>query len=279
MGAYDREESEEQLQQGVYIINRARKRFRELPELLPEPEVMSMLSIERAYTPRGSSDIFVAFHRHRACENLERIFDIMTDREDSGGLLVYPFSIYSLIRSAIEAAAVAMWLIKPSKKAQRIFRALQVSYSDTCEVYNFYKFIYGKDAAERAKAEKHEILNRLNELKDAVGPLRQRELSPPPKYTAILKEVSPPPHGASSKGYGANPSPLVIWKIASTFLHGSSEQLIRSLSDIRQVTEFNDGAASFEIRASIQLIAASIHGIVDLISDLDERYIYLGRVS
>src|SRR5699024_9664532 len=110
MGAYDREESEEQLQQGVYIINRARKRFRELPELLPEPEVRSMLSIDRGNTPRESSDLFLAFHRHRACENLERIFDIMTDREDSGGLPVYPFSIYSLILSAIEAAAVAMWL-------------------------------------------------------------------------------------------------------------------------------------------------------------------------
>src|SRR5699024_2482656 len=89
------------------------------------------------------------------------------------------------------------------------------------------------------------------------------------------KEVWPPPHGCSSKGYGGNPAPLVIWKMASTLLDGSSEQLIRSLSDIRKVFDFNDVAASFEIRASIQLIAASIHGIVDLISDLDERYIYL----
>lgn len=133
--------------------------------------------------------------------------------------------------------------------------------------------VKGKGGAAPARQGAAKTIDRLNQLKDTVGPLRQVELGPPPRYTAILTAVSPKRRDSNRVGYEIS-SPLVVWKVSSAFLHGS-EQVVRALSDVRQMDEFTDGVASFEITPSIQMLAVSIRTCVDLIAQLDERYIYL----
>ncbi|TQM98263.1 hypothetical protein FHX68_2307 [Microbacterium lacticum] len=211
-------------------------------------------------------------HRARSTENLDRVFEIMIDN-DNEQLLAYPFSLYSLIRTAVEAAATSMWLIKSSKKSDRVLRALQLAYRNAQEALRFAELIKGRGGAAPVRNGTEKTIERLNQLKDTVGPLRQLDLGPPPSYTAILTAVSPKSRGRTRSGYEVS-SPLVVWKASSAFLHGS-EQVMRALSDVRQMNEFTDGVASFEITPSIQMLAVSIRTCVELIAQLDERYEFL----
>jgi hypothetical protein len=260
------------MQPAIYAIQIAQSMYRELTDQLPVPLAGSMLDVERTHTALESVDTLVMAHRARASENLDRVFEMMID-DDNERLLAYPFSLYSLIRSAVEAAATSMWLIQSSRKADRVLRALQLTYRSSHEALKFAELIKGNSGASPAAKGHAKTVHRLNELKDTVGPLRQLELGPPPHYTAILTAVSLKSRDAVGAGYEIS-SPLIVWKVSSAFLHGSSE-VVRALSDIRQMEEFADGIASFEITPSIQMLAISIRTCVDLIAQLDERYGYL----
>ena len=271
IGNHDRQESDEQMQLGIRVIQEVRSRYRDLVDQLSPPLSGSMLDVERAHTAREPVDTLVMAHRARASENLDRVFELMID-DDNEQLLAYPFSLYALIRSAVEAAATSMWLIKSSKKKDRVLRALQLAYRNSQEALRFAELIRGRSGAAPARQGTAKTIDRLNQLKDTVGPLRQIELGPPPKYTAILTAVSPKLTG-NRAGYALS-SPLVVWSMSSAFLHGSG-QVVRALSDVRQTDEFTDGVASFEITPSIQMLAVSIRTCVELIAELDERYTYL----
>jgi hypothetical protein len=271
-GTHDRQESEEQMQLAIRAIQQVRVRYRDLVDQLPPPVAGSVLDVERTHTAREPVDTLVMAHRARARENLDRVFEMMID-EDNGRLLAYPYSLYSLIRPAVEAAATSMWLIKSSKKKDRVLRALQLAYRNSQDALRFAVLIKGKGGAIPAERGAARAVDRLVELKDTVGPLRQIQLGSPPKYTAILTAVSSKSPGIKGAGYGIS-SPLVVWNVSSAFLHGS-EQVMRALSDVRQMDEFTDGVASFQITPSIQMLAVSIQTCVDLIAQLDERYMYL----
>lgn len=273
IGNHDRQESDEQVDRATSAIQAARVQFSELVDQLPPPLSGSMLDTERNHTRREPLDSLVMAHRARATENLARMFETMID-ESSGQFRAYPFSPYSHIRTAIEAAAMSMWLIKSSRKSDRVFRALQLAYRNSQEAVQFSEVMFGKDAAAPAIRMAAKSTERLNQLKDSVGPLKQRELSPPPPYTVILKAVSPKSGGQNRRpGYPVS-SPIAVWKLSSAFLHGS-EQVMRALSDVRQMDEFAEGVASFEITPNVQVLAVSIRACVDLIAQLDERYTYL----
>lgn len=257
---------------GVRAIQGARVRYQRLADQLSPPAAGSMLDLERAHTAREPVDTLVMTHRARSTENLDRVFEIMIDN-DNEQLLAYPFSLYSLIRTAVEAAATSMWLIKSSKKSDRVLRALQLAYRNAQEALRFAELIKGRGGAAPVRNGTEKTIERLNQLKDTVGPLRQLDLGPPPSYTAILTAVSPKSRGRTRSGYEVS-SPLVVWKASSAFLHGS-EQVMRALSDVRQMNEFTDGVASFEITPSIQMLAVSIRTCVELIAQLDERYEFL----
>lgn len=270
VGEHDRQESGEQMQLATRAVLMTRQRFLQLPEQLDTPMTGSMLHVEREHTKRGSTDTLVMGHRARAYENLERIFEMMID-EEGERLLAYPFSLYSLTRAAVEAAAVAMWLVMSSKKADRVHRALQITFRDANEALRLAELVMGKGKAHSAREATKKSIERLNELKNTIGPLRQVELGNPPSYTAILRAISPKERGAL--GYSIA-SPLIVWKAASAFLHGS-DQLVRAFSDIRQLSDFDDGVASFEITPNIQMISVSLLAVVELIEELDERYVFL----
>ena len=260
------------MQPAIWVIQQAQITYRGLADQLDPPRSGSVLDMERVHTARESIDTLVMANRARARENLDRLFEMMID-EDNARLLAYPFSLYSLIRPAVEAAATAMWLIKSNKKKDRVLRALQLSYRSYREAVRFAELIKGKDGAAPAREGIARIVARLNQLKDTVGVLRQVELGSPPRNSAILTAISPKSPTGGRGGYSLS-SPLVVWSVASAFLHGS-EQVVRGLSDIRQVDEFTDGIASFEVTPSVQMLAISIKTCVELIVALDERYDYL----
>lgn len=272
-GSHDRQETPQQVEVAMRLLHAVHERFTQLPDTLPSPATRSVLHEERRHTRREMMDGLVIAHRARAMENLERLFAIMID-EQTRNVSAYPFSSYALIRASIENAATALWIIQSERKANRVLRSLQITYRNTLERLNFVKLLAGQnDGLEREVERARRAIDRLNELKDTAGALRQKELGYPPKYTNILEAVSTRDRTPGARHFELA-SPLTIWKISSAFLHGSDD-VIRSLSDVRQQGEFIDGTAHFEVTPNMQLQTAAIAQCVDLIDRIDARYTHL----
>lgn len=189
IGAHDRQETEADMQKAILLLQIAKQQLDTLTQP-PPPLPGSVLDEEgRRNTAYEPIDTVVIQHRARATDNLERIFDLMFDAR-SAQVLAFPYSLYSLIRTAIESSALALWVIDSEHKATRVFRSLHLTYRDTNERYQFVKLVAPDVyiAAERARQVK--IIARLTELKDTVGALKQKPLKDPPKYTEILRAVS-----------------------------------------------------------------------------------------
>lgn len=269
VGEHDKQEGDADVQEAVELLRLTQARFSVLPDTLEPPMLGSMLDCEQEFTNPMPADHIVMGHRARAYENIERVFETMLDRE-RGSLVAYPFSLYSMIRPAVEAAAVAMWVIKSGRKADRVFRALQVSYGEAGEALRFAELWKGKKATSKVRQSTEATRERLRKQQQKIGPIRQLELTGIPKYTDILTAVSPKTPAQQGKGYEAL-SPLMVWKVASGVLHGNST-LIRAISDIRQINDYVDGSASFEITPSWRMIAGSLYACVIQLEELDERY-------
>lgn len=269
-GSHDRRETAEEEQQAIQVLTRARSRFSALLPDLPEPSPGSVLRTERSHTAREPIDAMVLGQRARAVDNMARLFSLMFDEREQERVKVYPYSGYSLVRAAIESAAVGLWIIDPATKPARVLRALQRSYLHEVEAMRFIELVADASAVQGARLRHDRIVDRLVELKNTVGPLRQRSLGLPPAYTDILKSISDK-DPLDRRRYAVT-SPLVAWKISSAFIHGS-ETVVRSLSDIRQVGQFDEGVATFEMTPSLRLIASVSATCVELIGRLDARYI------
>lgn len=272
IGTFDRQESDDEMQRGVTVLGKARQEFEALRPL-PSPLPGSVLAIEGPrHTAFEQIDTIVSRHRAQCTDNLERVFQLMVD-DANEQVLSYPYSLYSLIRSAVESAALALWVLAPETKAKRVMRCLRLTYRDTADVYHFTATVTPERALGPHRARRDKIVRRLEELKDTVGSLKQKPLTGPPKYTEILKEASERTGKPGAYIYAID-SPLVIWKASSAFIHGSG-QMISSLSDFKQITEFEGGVAQAEITPSIQMLASSTLIVVRLLARVDARFAYL----
>ncbi|WP_149085479.1 MULTISPECIES: hypothetical protein [Microbacterium] len=273
MGAHDRVETAEAMEVATRLLLRVRTRF----EALDEPsEAMagSMLVAENAATAFDPVEYQVARHRARAVDALEMLMDSMHDRT-SGRLEARPMAMYALVRMSIEASAMALWTIQSSKKHDRIYRALQVAYAHIVEYADFASVVGKEDEAAPYIKFRDDKTERLVGLKDAVGTLRQKELTKPPKLWRILQAVSPtvPP----GQPYGVD-SPYVVWKMTSAFLHGS-DHLTRDLGDFEQVTESDGVGATFMVKPSWSLLCSCVAACVMEVEKLDARVRYLGTTA
>lgn len=268
---FDRIESPEDLDQEKRVLHVAQRRFL-MRTPLPEVAGGSILDEEKTYTARAPIGALVLSQKARALDNLERLFDLMIDAQGER-VVAHPFAPYSFIRTAIEATATGVWLIRSDRRADRVFRALQLEYRNVMERLRFVELVATGPEVEDERAASRRIFDRLNELKDSLPPLRQRALSMPPKYTGILSAVSARDPATGGRTYAID-SPILVWKVASAFIHGS-EDVIRALSDVRQLHDFENGAAAFEITPSLRMLGASASVCVDHLVEMENRYAYL----
>jgi hypothetical protein len=272
IGQHDRQEAEADVQIAIKYLKKVKEQYDQLGEQIA-PLPGSVLHVERRHTAYTPIDTAVAEFRARATDNLDQLFESMMD-EENGLLVARPYAQYSMIRAAIESAATALWLIQSESKATRVLRCLQLSYRDANDRHSFSVIVRNrkKPGAVLSESERRDnVIKRLNELKDTVGQLKQRELGYPPKCTEILSSVSEAHRPKGDPPTYDLTSPLIVWKISSAFLHGNSHT-VRALSDVRQLTEFTEGIAQFEVTPNLGLIAGSIGTCVSTLLRLDERY-------
>jgi len=270
-GNRDRQETSGELELAMRLLCKLRDRLRAIPDSAPDPWVGSILYEERQHTAREPIDTLFLANRARARDCLDRLFDLMID-DDNGRVVASPYAGYALIRTSIESAAVAMWLIQSPRRGDRVLRALQISYRNTNEGLSLANLIGTPDAIAEEAQRVERAIARLNELKDTVAQLRQRTLGNPPKYTEILKAVSRKPGSPGDRFEFA--SPITVWKMSSAFIHGS-EQVVRMLSDVRQLSDFAGGLANFELTPKLGLLATGVAECVQLLLRADDRYAYL----
>lgn len=270
-GRHDRQETKGEEQEAIRLLTLEHDRFTALSLEMPDPAPGSILQLEQVHTAREPIHAMVLSQRARATDNIARLFTLTLDLPNAQ-VRAYPFSGYSLIRTAVESAAVGLWLIQSNRKATRVLRALQRSKQHEYEAIQFIELTRPAEVAAAARERHARIVGRLEELKNTVAPLRQREIGAVPSYTEILASVSSRDPQDRTR-YDMH-SPLVAWKISSAFIHGS-ETVVRALSDIRQTTDFVDGLAQFEVTPSLRLTAVLTSTCVSLLRDLDKRYFYL----
>lgn len=238
---------------------------------LPAPLADSMLSIEDGHTARVPISSQVQMATARGRDALEAFRDL-TVKDVNQSAVLRPFAHYALIRQACEGAALGRWLLRPNVKAKRVERSLNLEFTHDQDARNFARTMT-RQPRNAASPELDRTLARLNELKDTVSQLREVELKGIPSWTDILVDISPPL--GRTKGGHAPDSPVVIWKIASAFLHGSSTTA-RMLSDLKQLTEFDERRmASMQLTPSWRVLASSFGACVQMLYDLYERYDHL----
>lgn len=262
------------MRDSIRMIVGAKVRFDSIDDL-QEPVEGSILALERPLTARYPIDAIAVAHQVRAVDNLQQVFVLMVD-EENFKMKAYPYALYSLIRTTIEAAATALWVLQSSRKSTRVFRALQLAFRDVQDQFEFNQYVFDEKRVQGVREFTETVIARLVALKNAVGDLRQKELGRPPRYTDILASVSHRSGGPKAGGRATYPldSPLIVWKISSAFIHGN-EQVTRNLSDVKQVTDFRGGMANFEVTPSFRVIAQSVQSCVTLLAELEERYRYL----
>lgn len=265
-GRYSSVESDEEMEAASTLFNVSRARFESLRDL-PDPLPGSMLAIENDHTARVPITSQVQIATARAKDALEAFSDLTV----TVGVL-RPFAHYSLIRQACEGVALGRWLLRPDRKYIRVNRSLNLEFTHDQDAREFAATLTRK-GRNAASPELDRTLKRLNELKDTVSQLREVKLKRIPSWTNILVDISPP-LGRTTGGHAPD-SPVVVWKIASAFLHGSATTA-RMLSDLQQLTDFDERRiASMEIKPSWRVLAASYGTCVQMLFDLNDRYEYL----
>ncbi|MDU0366864.1 hypothetical protein RWH45_06525 [Microbacterium sp. KSW4-17] len=264
---YDSVENDAELEAASAVFNLSLMRFEQLDDL-SAPRVGSMLAVEDGHTTRVPISSQVQMAAARARDALEAFRDL-TIAETNPAAVLRPFAHYALIRQASEGAALGLWLLRPDVKAKRVHRSLNLEFTHDQDAREFAR-TFTRERRNAASSTLDHTLMRLNELKDTVPQLREIALKRIPSWTDILVDISPP-LGRSADGHAPN-SPVVVWKIASAFLHGSSTTT-RMLSDLRQLTDFDERRiASMQITPSWRVLAASYGTCVQMLYDLRDRY-------
>lgn len=259
-------ETDDEMEAASAVFNLSEMRFKKLGDL-PDPTPGSMLAVENGHTARVPITSQVQMATARARDALEAFSDLTV----TAGVL-RPFAHYSLIRQASEGVALARWLLRPDKKYKRVQRSLNLEFTHDQDARDFAATLTRTDRNAASPA-LDQTLARLNELKDTVSQLREMPLKRVPSWTNILVDISPP-LGRTTSGHAPD-SPVVVWKIASAFLHGSATTA-RMLSDLEQLTDFDEHRiASMELKPSWRVLAASYGTCVQMLYDLHERYEYL----
>lgn len=269
IGHYDRAETPAEVRMATRRLLEVRDRLASL-KAPASPLPGSMLAIEDQLTAREPLSALVTGARNRATDGLEMIFDaVVHDERES--MWVRPIAPYALLRMSIEALGVGQWLVRHAHKSERVMRALRLSFEQEQDARDMARLL--GDPRDRAGVETdfESAVARLNELKNAVGALKQRTLDGLPTYSQLLRSLSPPAQRGDSVDVD---SPFVVWKLCSGILHGNSN-ILRSASDLEQLGDWSNGSASFRMTAKWGLIASCLVVCERELAVLDKRVVEL----
>lgn len=170
--------------------------------------------------------------------------------------------LYPLLRTALEASALALWIIDPDDQPTRLLRSVGVRWSDI--LYDDTAVTVSEtaeptdtkaDASSKSKVLRENaryVREKKRKLKDhaqRVG-VEIREASGRPGFTLILKDVAPRVGIPQGQLRGT-------WHFVSGLTHPSVSRSL-ALSDIRRLSESTDGVFTARVTANSQTLAMAI---------------------
>lgn len=163
--------------------------------------------------------------------SLDHLHALRTSIEDANTIhMVAPFT---LMRAALENAALASWLLLPENREDRIRRRMQLAIEDAADGYQVR--LLTEDAIVGETFEQRR--ERLVGIGVAQGLSRDSLLGGKPKWKSIVREA-----GAACQ-FGADDAE-VVWRLCSGFTHGRMWSMLAALTRT-EVSEVDD---VFEIR-------------------------------
>lgn len=189
---------------------------------------------------------------------------LVQEAEDRIHMVASPFGAYALVRNALDAAAVALWLLEPVNGTLRIKRRILLAVDEV-----------SKGAALRqtmgqpsTKPQRRARLKEVAELAGLAGwnPLSQ-DAGPPP-MTQILK-------GLERLHPNAVLPWLAAWQLASGHAHGKMWAQLAS-NELQEVEGTRTATgAQFQMTIRYGMLAAVLFEAVQLLEIAGARYIEL----
>ncbi len=170
------------------------------------------------------------------------------------GEAVLPFAMYTLVRSAYEAASTALWLLQPVSRDDRVLRSLRLAYDNRRQVHNFAKKQGLEDPGwDRAVA----ALERDRADRPALAGMKLQEKT---SVTDRLADIAPLVPNLFL-------TPLALWQTASGMAHANNSMMLHVL-DREQIGDVEHGGADYIITASVSGVAAYFAAALAMIETL-----------
>ena len=203
---------------------------RVLGEVKPLLETVRQLPVPEDGSPLARNDREA--HPHKPSHTVRRLLGAATEHLDAlHALLVvakiqHPSAPYTLMRSAIECAASAVWLVIPNLHAERVQRALRLALQDT---------------TDQARLERAHLLTARRSLAErqasiqAIADRATGQTVTIPQTTAILRDVE-----TATAATGRRLDVLMAWQVCSGFAHGRVWPVL-AISDREEMEQSGNG--------------------------------------
>jgi len=171
---------------------------------------------------------------------------------DGGAVL--PFTMFTLVRSAYEAAATAFWLLQPASRDDRVLRSLKLARDNRRQVHNVMEKSGREDPGwDRAMAA-------LERDRDGRKALVGVKLTSVLSVTDRLVEIA-------ALFPDLFLTPLALWQTSSGMAHANNAMMLLLL-DREQVGQAQHGGADYRVTTSLLVVAGYFDAALDL---LDSR--------
>jgi hypothetical protein len=189
-----------------------------------------------------------------AFDNLRTLRLIM---QDAG--TIPAFAHFGLVRNAMEAVGIGLWLLGPGSRDERVFRSLQLAFESRKDLHGLEAAIEGTYAPLSFD---DPARSRLEEIRDTRPALRGKSLKPP----TITDRLKVAQEYVDAHDYTI----LIVWKLTSGISHGQRSTMYALLD--REVMSTNDVGARVLMTSSLTTITATykitFHYLMELLSML-----------
>lgn len=250
-GQRDRQETPEYEELGRQSL---RLNFARYDSVVARSEALSIragssLAGDRTATPYSSVPDQVRASIGVALDHLHGFKIIVVD-----GQAVLPFAMYTLVRSAYEAAGTALWLLQPASRDARVLRSLRLAYDNRRQVHNVSEKLGREDPGwDRAIAT-------LERDRDGRPALAGTKLQVKTSVTDRLAEIAPLVPDLFL-------TPLTLWQTASGMAHANNSMMVNVL-DREQIGNVEHGGADYRITASVSGVAGYFDAALVMIDSL-----------
>lgn len=189
---------------------------------------------------------------------------MVRESEDRIHMIASPFGAYALVRNALDAAAVALWLLTPGSSTMRIKRRLMLGVDEVSKGAAFRQTM----DQPSTKAVRRD---RLKEVAELAGLVKWNPLAKDaalPSTTQMLKDLE--------RLHPNKVLPwLAAWQLASGHAHGKQwAQLASNDLDVVEGSRTETGA-QFHMTISYGMLAAILFEAVQLLETAGFRYVEL----